>query len=251
MDSVSSLVANGFSSFIAELSRYTTDWQIGVVTNDNGCFNNGILDEATSGYESLFTSAVQSGGCNSGYPSCKSESLLEISSIALAQTTGVGCNDGFLRTDAFLHIIVVSDEHEQSGTGWSNWLWDYTSYVSDPALLMVSGIVDYNMNCGDSTGASGYVEAIDYTGGELLDVCSTLSPADIATLAAPGPMQGSDIYALSAAPDTTSLEVYVDGVQWATDWHYDSSRQSIIFDVDLVGGEDIEVFYTVDTANCP
>ena len=46
------------------------------------------------------------------------------------------------------------------------------------------------------------------------------------------------------------LQVYVDGVQWLQDWHYDSASQSVIFDVDLDPGSVIDISYGV-FATCP
>jgi hypothetical protein len=190
MKSVNSALGDAFQDFIDEIELVTTGWHIGVVTNDDGCFNYGILDEYTGSgttiltddYDALFTQAVTEGGCPNGYPSCKTESLLELTTIALEQT-GIGrCNDGFLRAGALLHIIVVSDEEEQSykvdtSNTWTHWIWEFTNYVSDPALIKISGIVDFaNLSgdgCGDGTGAVGYEEAISYTGGELLNVCTS------------------------------------------------------------------------------
>ena len=43
---------------------------------------------------------------------------------------------------------------------------------------------------------------------------------------------------LTGIPVVSSIEVYVDGVRWTTDWHYDASTQSVVFDVAMDSGED-------------
>ena len=48
------------------------------------------------------------------------EALLTVAANALSKTTTTGCNAGFLRTEALLHVILVSDEPEQSPHSWSS-----------------------------------------------------------------------------------------------------------------------------------
>jgi hypothetical protein len=255
MDSISNQLASGFSQFITEINNVTSGWHIGVVTNDDGCFNHGILNEFTGSstattaddYEALFTDAVTQGGCSGGYPSCKTESLLELTKIALDETATGGCNAGFLRPGAMLHVITVTDEEENSykdssSYTWSYWLWEFTNFVSDPALIKVSGIVDYTVSCGDGTGADGYEEAVNYTGGELLDVCNSSWALNTQALAVAS-LTAIDEYLLTQAAEESTVQVFVDGVEWTTGWHFDSTSNSVVFDVPLSGGEDLEITY--------
>jgi hypothetical protein len=250
MDSVNVPLGNAFSSFITEINNVTNDWRIGVATDNDGCFNSGVIDANTANYSSVFQSAVATGGCSSGYPSCDTESLFKITNKALVATSTGSCNQNFLRTGAFLHIIMVSDEKEQSGVGWSSWLSQYVNYVSTSALLKVSTIADIaplkKDQCGDpygpGDGAGGYVDMAGFTGGEILDVCTSdwsnkTQDLALATVA------GINEVTLTGMADEPSIEVYVDGVQWTSDWHYDSTTQSIVFDVAMDGGEDVEVVY--------
>lgn len=242
MDSVNLPLGNAFSSFITEISNVTNDWRIGVATNDNGCFNGGVIDASTANYNAVFQSAVASGGCSAGSPTCDTEALFRITNEALSRTSAGSCNQNFLRNGAFLHIIMVSDEEEQSNTGWSSWLNQYVNYVSSASLLKMSTIADINTQCGDGTGADGYVEMAGFTGGEILNVCTSdwsnkTQDLALATVAGINEVQ------LTGIAYEPSIEVYVDGVQWTTDWHYDSTTQSVVFDVAMDGGEDVEVVY--------
>ncbi len=242
MDSNNVPLGNAFSSFITEINNVTNDWRIGVATNDDGCFNGGVIDSQVPGYNSVFQSAVASGGCASGSPYCDTEALFRVAETALSKTGNGYCNQNFLRTGAFLHIIFVSDEEEQSGTGWSSWLSQYTNYVASNSLLKVSTIADIYTQCGDGTGADGYEEMASFTGGEVLDVCTSNWSTKTQDLAL-ATIAGINELPLSAAADISSIEVYVDGVQWTTDWHYDSTTQSVVFDVAMDGGEDVEIIY--------
>lgn len=260
MDTVNTALGGAFQDFIGEIELVTNGWHIGVVTNDDGCFNYGVLDEYTGSgtattaddYDALFTLGVTEGGCSGGYPTCKTESLLELTTIALEQTGTGGCNDGFLRAGALLHIIVVSDEKEQSYKDdplntWSHWLWEFTNYVSDPALIKVSGIVDYTVGCGDGTGAVGYEEAISYTGGELLNVCTSnwSLPTPMAELQnlASATLSAIDEFYLTQAAEESTIQVLLDGVEWTTGWHYDAANNSVVFDVEPPAGQYLEISY--------
>jgi hypothetical protein len=116
--------------------------------------------------------------------------------------------------------------------------------VTDPTLLKVSGIVDYNQSCGDYSGAVGYEEAINYTGGELLDVCSSSWALNTQNLAVAS-LTAVDEYPLSQTPEESSIQVFVDGVEWTTGWHYDITTNSVVFDTSLSGGEDLEITFVL------
>ncbi|MBT3219242.1 MAG: choice-of-anchor D domain-containing protein [Proteobacteria bacterium] len=242
MDSVTVPLGQAFNDFIYDINNATQGWNIGVATNDDGCFNYGVLDESTSGYHSLFNNAVSTGGCTAGYPSCDTEALYKIVDRALDNTSNGGCNDGFLRTGAMLHVIVVSDEKEQSGSTWSYWQDRFEDHV-DPSLLKVSTIADLYYQCGDGTGPVGYTELANATGGEVLDVCNNTwsnSTSDLALAS----LTSLHEYALSYQADSSSIEVWVDGTQWFSDWHFDSSINSVVFDVDMDGGAVVDVEYS-------
>ena len=70
------------------------------------------------------------------------ESLLTPAAYATGKTNSGQCNQGFMRDGALLHIIAVSDEPEQSGQTAAHWVSQFENYVSDPALLRVSAVVD-------------------------------------------------------------------------------------------------------------
>jgi hypothetical protein len=264
MDLVNTALGDAFQDFIDEIQAVTTGWHIGVVTEDDGCFTNGVLDENTANVDVDFMDAVTTGGCAGGWPSCLTESLLELTSVALSETGPGGCNDGFLRPGALLHVIVVSDELEQSGwvvtaqqgqtifyqpndSDWQGWGADFASYLTSASLLKVSGIVDHTQSCGDLSGADGYEQLINYTGGELLDVCTSdwtipSAQAELQGLASSSLSAILD-YTLSQPADETTVQVFVDGVEWTSDWTYDATTNSVTLDVAVTDGTDIEITY--------
>ena len=251
MATINTTLGSAFPDFITALEAITTDWHVAVVTDDNGCFGySGILEPAVSGYESRFASAVLSGGCSSGYPSCLTESLLQLSNVALSGTGAYGCNSGFLHSDGALHIVVISDEMDQSVSDAATYVASYESYVSDPDLLTVSAIVDSNYYCGDGTGPGEYSTAVTSTGGVELDICSDWYN-QMADLAQATKVTGATTssFQLTKTPDPNSIEVEVDYFAWTTGWHYDSTSNKVIFDTDLYEGDIVDVTY--GTWGCP
>ncbi len=236
MDNDASDLARNFSTFIGQLSNYTSDWQIMVVTKDSGCNNNGILTQSLANYDTLFQSAVQQGG---GF---YTEALLYLSYQAIEKTDSGECNTGFMRDDALLHIIYVSDEPDQSPNDWSYYVSALQDKKGDAANVKLSAVAgDYPGGCATAEAGDGYYQAVAATGGEFLSICSEWS-SNIEALA-DASIQLSE-YSLSHTPDPDTLLVTVDGARVNT-WHYDEAANSVIFDSNIPeGGETIEISYS-------
>lgn len=228
-------LADAFGTFIAELGSVVPDWQVGVVTEDHGCFNQGLLTPDQPAYADNFALAV------AGTPGTLSEALLELSSLALDQIGG--CNAGFARPDAQVHVIVVTDEYEQSGEPWDSWVDQMVEAVGDAERLVISGIVDLTLSCGDPFGAgyAGYGEAAEATGGVLLDICDPLWTESIRDLAGVS-TESYKTFPLDQIPDPDSIEVLIDGVA-TVDWSWVAASNTIHFDGDFDGGENVEISY--------
>ncbi|MBA2321786.1 MAG: choice-of-anchor D domain-containing protein [Deltaproteobacteria bacterium] len=243
MDGHSGSLGNAFDAFITEIDNVTNDWQIGVVTRDTGCFNSGILTTATPNYQDVFSDAVAQGSdLANGFS--LTEKLFQLTDNALVETDG-GCNAGFLRAGALLHVILVSDEVEQSNGNWSTWLNGYYPYVSDPSLLKVSSIVDINSNCGDGSGPGGYDDMALATGGLVLNVCTddwANYTDDLAAIS----LGSIDEYLLSQNPNVDSLTVTVDGDVLTSGWTVDEDTNTLSFDEPLAEGAHITVEYGAD-----
>ena len=231
-------LSDAFLDFIQQIGTATQDWQIGVVTKDGGCFNNGIITPATPNYGTVFRDAA------TGLQVIQTdltEALLELSYNGLTQTGSGKCNDGFVRYGAVLHMILISDEPEQSGQPWDYWVNLYRANMWDPQMLVISSVVDEYTSCG--SGAAGYLEASNDTGGLILDVCNSnwgvfaadLGQASIAAVQS---------YVLAAQPDPATLVVEVDGVAYPNGWHYDAARNAVVIDVDLPEGAVVTITYT-------
>lgn len=235
-----------FGDFISTVSQVTNDWKIGVVTADSGCFNTGVLTSSTANYASIFQSAVH------GPEGLDTEKLLRLTQSALNGANG-GCNNGFLDAGAPLHLVMVSDEKDQSPQSWGAYVADYQSRVATPADVTVHAVVDLYRTCGTGNGGDGpggYLEAAQATGGEILDICNSSWSSQLSQIATAA-VANLQSYPLSnSSIDAASVQVRVDGVIWTQDWHYDATTNAVVFDVEMASGQAVDVSYGI-LAPCP
>lgn len=225
-------LGGAFGSFIRQVDLATGDWHIGVVTQDDGCFNGGWIEATTPNYEGRFLSATRNLGIFGGTD--LEEALLQLTDVALGKAVPGRCNAGFSRPEAALHVIAVSDEPEQSGADWASWL---ASYEQRYDVVVVSAVVDQNGTCGSD--ATGYVEAAQATGGMLLDVCTSRWGSFAADLGDATAL-ATRIYVLSGVPDPTSLKVRVGGVQIDA-WDWDADRNAVVLHENPPAGTRVDV----------
>jgi len=222
-----------FPAFVDALDA-TTDWQLGLFNDVDGCMFAGVATTNTPYVRDILVNNAFPGIAFGGSYGL-TESLLELASFGTDRTGPGGCNEGLLRPGAHLHVIVLSDERMQSGQSAGYWVAELQDHVTAPGELVVSGVVDINQNCGDGSGAAGYVDAIQATGGVLFNICQ---PAwgndfgDAADLFPPTAVLGLDGEVLES-----SLVVTVEGVA-TTNYLYDASAATLsVLDEVAVGAE--------------
>ena len=226
------LLASSFSTFINQLNNYSTNWQIMVVNDDNGCNNSGILTANTPSYQSIFSSAVQSGG--GGY----TESLLTVTRNAIENTDPGECNYGFLRPNAMLHIIMVSDEPEQSGGSHVDFLNQIIAKKGNASNVRMSVIYNPNDNWGR------YTYVANATGGLSFSIYdgSWSSASNLQLLAAASII--ADKYDLDNPAVESTIHVEINGYTVSNNWHYDAAQQAVFFDSNPPGeGDTIRITY--------
>ncbi len=243
MDDDARSLATNFSTFISQLSSYTTDWHLLVANDDDGCNDHGgYMTNSSPGYLNAFQTAVQAGG---GY---YTESLLTVASVAIEKTDSGECNQGFMRADALLHIILVSDEPEQSSGSWATYVSQLQAKKGSTANVKISAIAgDYPSGCGSAAPGTGYYEAVQATGGEFLSICSNW--ATMVEALADASVQLSD-YELSHTADPNTIVVRVNGTQDTSSWVFEPSTNTVVFRTDIPeGGDTIRITYSA-FANC-
>ena len=192
------------------------------------------FNPTTPSYTSTFNTAVQ--GCSYcpwGEPS-DTERLLTIANNAVENTDAGECNSGFMRSNALLHIVLVSDEPEQSSNSWDHYVDQMIAKKGNAANIRISAIAgDYPGGCSGNgayaDAGSGYWEAVNATGGIFMSFCSNWSsPQNLQLLAEASVIVNS--YPLDYPAVESTIVVEINGLPVVGPWHYDASTNSVIFD---------------------
>jgi len=227
-------LASNFSTFITELNTYSEDWQIVVANADNGCnAHEGVLTPAMADYTTRFQSAVSSGG---GF---WTEAGLTIASEAIEQTDAGECNWGFLRPDAMLHIIMVSDEQEQSSSSWDWYMDKIVSKKGSSARVKFSAIAgDYPEGCATADPGDGYHQVVEATDGVFLSICSDwATPSNLSMLAEASVQR--DTFELDAMGFASTVQVYVNGSERFSGWYFDEDDNAVVFEESIPAEGDV------------
>jgi hypothetical protein len=158
-------------------------------------------------------------------------------------------NGGFLRADARLAIIFVTDEEDFSPQPVSF----YETYLralkdNDPSKLSVSAIAgpaDLATCSTASSSGTRYIQLAQATGGVVESICTPNWAESLKKLSSTtfGPKR---IFPLTDEPaDTTQIAVKVDGHPVTSGWTYDAATNSIVFQEGAapLPGAYIEVIY--------
>lgn len=240
-------LASNFSTFIDNIERITSDWHVAVVTQDGGCANT-ILSPTNPDYIEEFTSAV-----GDGDETVYSEAGFTLMTQALNQTGDGECNEGFLRNESMLHVIMVSDEPEQSTEPWTTFVGDLYEMRTDPGLVKVSAIAgDLPNGCSTPDNSAqagiGYYEASVETKGVFLPFCSYWS-SEIDTLAEASTSR--PFYPLSSTPDPATIVVRVNDREERENWEYDAAANAVVFTSDFPGSGDVVTIDYHEPIFCP
>jgi hypothetical protein len=145
------------------LDATETDFQLAVVTEDDGCYNETLFTKDTDDAEELFHDAIF------GSAGTWTEAGFTLALNALNRSAPGGCNAGFLRDDALISILNVSDEPEQSGPTWEEMVDDILDAAPTAVISAVAGPVPDG--CATAVAGEGYLEATEETGGFFADFC--------------------------------------------------------------------------------
>lgn len=257
MSDNTSQLASNFSTFISQLNNYSNDWQVIVTGGDTGCNVGGILTPNTANYSTIFQDAVK---CkefpwNTYFWECDAmggsytEALLTEARNAVENTDAGDCNAGFIRQAAMLHIVLVSDEPEQSeffpnAETWQMLTDQIIAKRGSAGMVRISSIVgdpitatDPEGGCesggvfgSDAVAGTGYYDATDYTNGVFLSICDNWASSSNLQLLAEASVL-LDAYPLDYAAVEDSIEVEVNGYSVNSNyWHYESTTQAVHFD---------------------
>lgn len=264
-------LATNFASFIYRFNQYNYDFHMGVVTTDGwekrfnssstkarlrdgvGSTHTGVfvMDQNTPNLSQTFVTNVKQGTSGNG-----DERAFDSFRYSLQDSFNVG--KSFRRADAFLAIIIVSDEDDFSYNGsalndtsvnnsnlftiasFTSFLDTYTGRTAgQPANYSVSAIAvldnackaQLNTDANDRKVAYRYMQMADATGGIKGSLCSDFG--NTLQLISDSIIELSTSFQLDRAPNVSTIQIFVDGVsvpQSATNgWTYDATTNSITF----------------------
>ncbi len=237
------------TTLIDSLTVYTDEWQLMAVTGPTGCGVTGVLTPETAEYAALFATGLLT---PPGTDEVDEWGLYNAWQAVEATDEGE-CNAGFLREDARLHIIFISDEDDNS-PGWdagdpSYWM-TYTDAIyarkGDPNKLRFSGVIGPTPDgCTGAEPGTGYADAIEAFGGTVLSICDDW--ASQVELLVDTTVQ-YDTFTLSRTPMEGTLEVFVNGDNRSSGWSHDETQNAVVFTEEIpVTGDNVEIFYLVET----
>ncbi len=250
MADVNAELVASFSSLLSGLEEEADDYHVGVVAMQDGClvgsplFADNSMTRAEQ-QELLEEQACLDGSCGP-YIVHGERAFSELQAVLSAANTGAGgCNEGFLRDEARLLLLGVSDEPEQSVDPYSTYVSWFQGLKSDPSQVMFSAIGgDDPSGCGSAMAYVGFYSAVVETGGDYHSICAP--PFDLAMESiGQGAVPVQDSFPLSEEPVPSSLEVQVDGVLQSAGWSYAEVDNAVVFEASTVParGSVVEVAY--------
>ena len=223
-------LGNGFNTFINWVTQENVDLHIGITTTDmdaggaQGAFvgTPTVLDENTPDLVNVFKNNVLVGTNGSGYEQGFGPAL-----AALTEPLRSTVNAGFLRENAKLYVIFVTDEDDQSPLSVAEYVTGLQALKADPAMVHFTAIAAEPGNPCLAYDGLRYQELINATGGLFGSICQedfgqTLQQLAFEVTSASGE------YFLTQIPIPETITVAVDGVdQPATNWEYHPATNSV------------------------
>ena len=257
MEEEQALLGTNLAAFLAFAQAQGIDYQIAVTTTDvrsrgeHGRFvgTPPIITPATANAENVFLQIVTGLGTNGS----GDEQGLEASYLALSDPLINTWNAGFLRADAALAVIYVSDEIDHSPNPpafYESFLLNIKGFANT-TLFSASAVVGLtDPECtgpgGSAEYAPNYISVADDTGGVTEEICL----ADWGQALTNIGLNSFGLrrqFPLSSQPDPTTIVVTVDGVAApASGWSYDANTNSVVFSAAPAEGSTIQVAYGVD-----
>ena len=245
-------LANNMNMFMNVFVTLGIDYQIGVITTDKGYFIGPVIDPSLPDPEGELSSQITSAGVNGS----AFEKGIEMSYDVTQPNHHAGPNSSFLRPDAMLVIVYISDERDYSPWNWADYANYFNTLKADPTMILTHAVAgDYPTGCSWTDPATGYTrpvqfgdgyyDIVQYYGGEFYSLCATDWGQQMQSLAL------NSIQVLEYPLDKdgvieNSISITVDG-QPHSSWTYDSDENTIIFpqaDAPDEGAE-IEITYSI------
>lgn len=235
-------LAQNFGSFIRYAQTANIDYRIAVTTTDDfstdghGAFVDQppapkVIEYTTPNVNQVFAQRVNVGTGGSGY-----ERPLSCTLKALTEPLISGQNAGFLRDDANLAIIIVSDAPDQSPEIIDYYLSRLPLVKGVRRIHQVSVSVIGPFQQPTSSGCSiealdngDYQSLIDRTGGVRANICTSNWAQELETLGRSALGPRSTFFVKNPPDQSQPIDVTINGQPVSNAWRYDPASNAIIF----------------------
>ncbi len=239
-------LAYNFNAFISSFIEKDIDFQMAVTTTDASYRKSGRM----IGDSSKLTSAAAKNDVQQFMDDFSS--MIRVGTDGSGQERGLQTSTDFFdryrdwaRQDAYLIVVYISDEEDQSYDFVSNYVSGLQSLKASTGMVKAYSIVTQELDPKKQWETIGnrYMEASRATGGEIADIHqdfhTTLESFGFRIL------DLLDSFPLSGVPVGTEISVTVNGVDLSEGWNYDENARSIKFDENAIPdeGEVIIAYY--------
>ena len=233
---------NNFSSFISVFSAAGASYQIAFITTDDPSFVNGqVVSNLSSDPVSEANSVIDMIGTTGSH----NEKGIEMAYEAVSSGGDAAPGSSFLRDDARLIVIFVSDEPDRSTAVSDSDLISQLTLIKSSLSLITSHAVagDYPSGCSSNGGAQfgdGYYDVVSAFSGTFLSICSDDWGIELDHLARES--LSINQFMLQEPAIEESISVSIDG-SLTTDWTYEESSNSVILGTIPPDGSEIIIDY--------
>ncbi len=235
-------LSNNFDLFINTLSASGYDYQIAFITTDQSTFEGDIITPLTPDPVAEAMSQIAS----IGYHGSAYERGMDQSWNATMGTGDAAPGSAFLRDDAKLVVIYVSDEDDFSTVTPSTMASRLLSLKTDANMAVAHAVAgDVPGGCTGNGGAQAgtdYYDLVTLMAGTFLSICAEDWGTPMEELARES--LAVNTFYLSDSPIEDTISAEVDGVI-STDWSYDSSINGVTFTPVPGEGSTIDITYAI------
>jgi hypothetical protein len=251
------LLATSFNSFISNFSNSGFDFQMGIVTADitgtgQGAIlqgNPAILTQNTANLAAAFTTNVEVGDTGS-FQQTSFDATLQ----GLGATLLNGSNAGFIRSDAQLAVIYVSDSDEDYSTNTTTNVYNFLNTLKPPIYdevtktnkpaFTISGVIaddtrtDFELAECTLNGVPYYENGLKFetlinqTGGSEAQICNSDFASGLTNISTTI-VEAITSIPLGRVPNVSTIVVAFNGTPVAEDptngWQYNASNNTIYF----------------------
>lgn len=234
-------LGDNFDKFIQNFVKNKNDFQMAITTTDTTAAKRGLLVQDSDFKLSSIEAAKDPLQFMADF-----KTLIKVGTNGSGTERGLEATKGFLerygesffRKDAFLAVVIVSDEKDHSKESVSHYVDLLKSSKTNPGLVRINAIVNFSEK-------DRYEDAVKETSGVIADISKDFSQSlsDLGSTL----FELTSSFPLSKWPDPSSMRVYVDG-KIVQGYNWDSKTNSVIFSKGNLPkeGSEIRLVYNTD-----